>query len=214
MRLALFDIDGTLIRCDSEFRWCEFLTRNGLFDMSDIDRYCADYEAGQLDFEEFARFQLAPLAALDQDLLFDQRERFLREDIAPEICELLQQRIQVHRQRGDQVVSISAAHSFLADPIARMTGIEQNLCTIAAHDGQRFTGEVQGEPCFQEGKLVHIDNWLESQGMSWDQLEASWFYSDSHNDLPLLRRAETAIAVRPDKVLTRIAAELGWELIE
>ena len=213
MRLALFDIDDTLIRCDSEFRWCEFLTRSGLCDMSGIDRFCRDYEAGELNFDEFAHFQLSPLTLFETAEIEAHRDRFLAQEILPQICATVQERVAEHRARGDQILAVSAAHDFLAAPIARMAGIEEGLYTMAEHDGTRYTGSVAGTPCFRQGKCAHVDAWLAERGVEWSQLETSWFYSDSHNDLPLLRRVEHPVVVRPDEVLREVARAENWEVL-
>lgn len=214
MRLALFDIDETLIRCDSEFRWCRFLTSNGLYDMSDIDRFSDDYHAGELDFAAFSRFQLAPLVSLGQADLDSILQRFLTEEIGPEICDLLQSRVARHRAAGDTLLVVSAAHDFLAAPIARLAGIDDGLYTTAAHNGVGYTGGIVGEPCFQAGKIAHVTTWLGERGLTWSDLEDSWFYSDSHNDLPLLQLVTHPIAVRPDPTLRRVAERDAWEVIE
>jgi len=214
MRLALVDIDQTLILKDSETLWCRYLTRNGIYDMSRIEGFYRDYIAGQLDFDAFARFQLEPLARLDPELLRQHRARFLEEEIVPTLCETLRRRIADHQGRGDQVLVVSAAHDFLAAPIARMAGIEDGLFTMTEREGRGFTGRVRGLPCFREGKVKHVEAWLAERGLGWSDLEDSAFYSDSHNDLPLLRRVRRPVAVRPDAELLRVAREESWEVIE
>lgn len=214
MRLVLFDIDDTLIRADSEVLWCHYLTREGLFDMSRIDEFEAAYRRGTLDYDEFIAFQLAPLAAMELEELFARREHFLEAEIRPRLCGVLCERVRAHHESGDQVLAVSAAHDFLAEPIARMAGIDEGLYTSAERLGAGYTGSVSGQPCFQEGKILRVEAWLSDAGMSWEGLQGSWFYSDSHNDLPLLRRVDNPVAVRPDEVLRRVAGEAQWEVIE
>ncbi len=214
MRLALFDIDDTLIRGDCEVLWSRYLTREGLYDMSEIERFCADYRAGTLDYDAFTRFQLAPLAALGGEVVRKHRQRFLDEEIAPLVCDLLQERIADHRERGDVLLSISAAHDFLARPISRMAGIDADLSTRAERDGRGFTGRTTGRACFREGKIDCLDDWLAENEIDWDTLEDTWFYSDSHNDLPLLRKVANPVVVRPDDALRQVAIDDAWELIE
>jgi HAD superfamily hydrolase (TIGR01490 family) len=213
MRLVLFDIDDTLIWADSEVLWCHYLTREGLFDMSRIDKFEAAYRGGTLDFDEFMTFQLAPLAALEPQLLFSHRERFLEAEIRPRLCEVLGERVRAHREDGDRVLAVSAAHDFLAEPIAHMAGIDDGLYTTAERDGPGFTGRVAGQPCFQDGKVVRVEDWLAGAGTSWEGLQDSWFYSDSRNDLPLLRLVDHPVAVRPDDMLRQVATESNWEVI-
>lgn len=214
MRLALFDIDDTLIRGDCEVLWSRYLTREGLYDMSEIERFCEEYHAGTLDYDAFTRFQLAPLAALGGEVVREHRERFLAEEIAPLVCELLQERIADHRERGDVLLAISAAHDFLAKPISRMAGIDAGLYTLAERDGRGFTGRTFGRACFREGKIGCLEDWLDENGVDWASLEDTWFYSDSHNDLPLLRKVAHPVVVRPDDALREVAARDDWELIE
>ena len=214
MRLALFDIDDTLIRGDCEVLWSRYLTREGLYDMSEIERFCAEYHAGTLDYDAFTRFQLAPLAALDAEVVREHRQRFLDDEIAPLVCELLQERVADHRERGDVLVAISAAHDFLAKPISRMAGIETGLYTLAERNGRSFTGRTSGRQCFREGKIGCLEDWLTENDLDWNDLEDTWFYSDSHNDLPLLRKVVHPVVVRPDDALRKVAERDAWELIE
>jgi len=214
MRLALFDIDDTLIEADCEVLWCHYLTREGLFDMARIEQFERDYRAGELDYGEFISFQLAPLAQMEQGALYAHRETFLEGEIRPRLCSLLRERVRQHREAGDRLLAISAAHDFLADPIARMAGIDEGLYTQAERDESGFTGRFTGQACFQEGKILRLEAWLHAAGLSWDALADSWFYSDSHNDLPLLRRVRNPVVVRPDAKLRQVAEEGAWEVIE
>ena len=214
MRLALFDVDETLIRGDSEVLWCRYLTENGIRDMRGIDGFMKAYEAGNLDFDAFSRFQLRPLAELPEDLLVEHRSRFLAEMITPRLFDTALARVIDHSQRGHEVLAISAAYEFIAAPVANLAGIDRGLYTDAEHDGNAYTGRVQGTPCFREGKVERLTSWLAERGEGPEVLESSWFYSDSHNDLPLLRRVGNPVAVRPDPKLRAVAEASGWEVLE
>jgi HAD superfamily hydrolase (TIGR01490 family) len=214
MRLALFDIDDTLIRADCEVLWSRYLTRNGLHDMSRIDEFQDAYRRGTLDYGAFTDFQLAPLASIEEVALVSHRDHFLEAEIRPRVCKLLHGRVQWHQDRADRVLAVSAAHDFLAAPIAGMVGIDEGLYTAAERDESGYTGRVSGQPCFQEGKIARVEAWLAGRGAVWRELQGTWFYSDSHNDLPLLRRVDHPVAVRPDARLRRVAVDASWEVIE
>lgn len=214
MQLALFDIDDTLVRGDSEELWCRFLTDREVWDLSGIDRYVRDYAAGTLDIGAFMAFILAPLTALPLEELREQRARFLEEEIRPRLSVEGCRRVEAHRARGHAVLAVSAAHDFLAAPIAALCGIDEGLWTVGEREGERYTGRIAGTPCFREGKIARLDDWLASRGASWDEVAESWFYSDSHNDLPLMQRVDTPVAVRPDPELRERATRLGWEIVE
>lgn len=214
MQLALFDLDDTLILGDSEVLWSHYLDRNGVHDMAEIDRFIGEYREGTLDFERFARFMLSPLTAIPLERMERLRDRFLVDEIEPRLANGGLARIESHRERGHTLLAISAAHDFLAEPISRRCGFEEGLFTIGERAGAEYTGQIDGTPCFCEGKVAKLDAWLERRGLDWSSVEASWFYSDSHNDLPLLERVHTPVAVRPDEKLRAHARSLGWEIVE
>lgn len=214
MHLALFDIDETLIRKDCETLWCHYLTREGIYDMSRIEKFALDYQDGTLDFDAFARFQLEPLIRLSREELVHHRQTFLADEIFPTQCEIMSSRVAEHRERGDQLLVVSAAHDFLAEPVAEMIGISEGLFTVAEQEGCTYRGKVEGAPCFREGKVTKVTSWLAGKDLDWESLESSWFYSDSHNDLPLLKRVQHPVAVRPDQKLRQVALERDWEIIE
>jgi len=214
MQLALFDLDDTLILGDSEVLWSHYLDRNGVYDMVEIDRFIGAYGEGTLDFERFARFMLAPLAALPLERMVRLRDRFLADEIEPRLANGGLARIEAHREREHTLLAVSAAHDFLAEPIARRCGLDEGLFTIGERVGAEYTGEVDGIPCYREGKVAKLDAWLARRGLDWSSVETSWFYSDSHNDLPLLERVHAPIAVRPDGKLRAHARSRGWEIVE
>ncbi len=214
MKLALFDIDDTLLCGDSESLWCEYLTSRGLFDMTGIERFIELYRNGGFDFDEFIRFQLRPLAELDTQVLLGHRADFLQGTIFPLIPDGMRERVEEHRARGHVLLAISAAHDFLALPITEHFRMDGGLCTVSERVDGRYTGEISGTACFREGKITCLDEWLAQRSSDWGQVEESWFYSDSHNDLPLLERVDHPIAVRPDARLRLRAQAANWEILD
>jgi len=215
MPIALFDLDETLIDGDSDYLWGRFLAREGVVDGARYEaenrRFYEDYLAGRLDIEAFLRHQLAPLAALEPDRLEALRARFLREEIEPRILPAARALVARHRARGDLPVIVTATNRFITGPIARLLGVEELIATEPERgpDG-RYTGRHAGIPAFREGKVRRLQAWLAERGRD---LAGSWFYSDSHNDLPLLELVEHPVAVDPDPRLRRIARERGWPII-
>jgi HAD superfamily hydrolase (TIGR01490 family) len=214
MKLALFDLDDTLLDGDSEVLWCDYLTREGIFDMTGIREFMQSYREGGFDFAAFMRFQLRPLARLSDDELASHRATFLERDLFPRVSAVMRARLDEHRGQGHVLVGVSAAHDFLAEPIFERLGLDAGLCTMSERRDGRYTGEFVGTPCFAEGKIVRLDAWLASQRTEWKAVSESWFYSDSYNDLPLLERVEHAVAVRPDSRLRAVAQATSWEIVE
>lgn len=214
MSLALFDLDNTLIGGDSDYLWGCFLAERGIVDGEyherENQRFYDQYQAGVLDIHEFLRFQLRPLAEHDMATLYALRGEYIAEKIQPILLPGAQRLIEEHRQRGDTPVIITATNRFITGPIAELYGVEQLLATEPESVAGRFTGAVQGIPCFREGKLHKLENWLRASGRD---LEGSWFYSDSHNDLPLLNAVSHPVAVDPDEILRRHAQTHGWQVI-
>jgi HAD superfamily hydrolase (TIGR01490 family) len=214
MKLALFDVDDTLLRGDCEALWCEYLTSRGLFDMSRISEFMHSYRNGGFDVRDFTRFQLQPLAQLEQRDLERHRRDYLENTVLPLACADVRARLEEHRAQEHVLVAISAAHDFLAEPISKHFSVHAALYTVGEQAEGRYTGEVAGTPCFGPGKIERLDAWLAEQGEEWSSVEESWFYSDSYNDLPLLERVNHAIAVRPDPRLRAFAQAAKWEIID
>ncbi len=215
MELAIFDLDNTLIASDSDYLWGRFLAREGVVDPDRYERenqrFYDQYRAGTLDIFEFLRFSLEPLARLPRATLEALRERFLREVIEPILLPRAQALVDSHRAAGRLPMVITATNRFVTEPIVRRYGIDVLLATEPAVDeAGRFTGEVAGTPCFQEGKVTRLQAWLAEKGLD---LGGSWFYSDSHNDLPLLERVDNPVAVDPDARLRALAEARGWPVI-
>jgi len=211
VKLALFDLDHTLLDGDSDSLWGRFLVKEGAVDAAEYQRegarYMADYRAGRLDIHEFLAFGLRPLKDNTPERLEGWRARFMRECVLPRIPAGSRELLQRHRESGHTLVIITATNSFITAPVAAEFGVDALIATEPEREGARFTGRVAGLPCFREGKVKKLDAWLAERGAT---PEETWFYSDSHNDLPLLERVQHPVAVNPDEVLSRTAAERGW----
>ncbi|MBK7642476.1 MAG: HAD family hydrolase [Planctomycetes bacterium] len=214
MRLALFDLDDTLFDGDTDIAWSDLLAEEGAQDASRTRAYHEQYRAGTLDIDEFFAFQLEPLARHPLPRLLAWRERFLRERILPRISPLARTLVREHQTFGHELVLITATNSFLTRPISEALGIPHLVASEPERVGGRFTGRLEGVPCFREGKVTKLVEWLALRGLRMHELEASFFYSDSHNDLPLLGSVTHPVAVDPDPVLERHARLHGWPILE
>lgn len=214
MALAIFDLDETLLAGDSDYLWGEFLVEQGIVDrahhQSENERFYRQYREGNLDIQAWLRFQLAPLAANELGRMLELRERFIAEKIRPIVLPAAQTLVDRHREGGDTLLIITSTNSFITRPIASLFGIAELLATEPEMTAGRYTGRVAGTPCFREGKVVRLTQWLEGQPYT---LAESWFYSDSRNDLPLLERVGHPTAVDPDETLARHARERAWPII-
>ncbi len=213
MTLALFDLDYTLLKGDSDHSWGLFLAERGFVDPGTFversDHYLAEYNAGRLDMQEFLAFQLAPLARAPHETLVSLRSEYLVEKIHPFITEPARELVAHHRERGDTLVVITATCDFVTRPIADLFGIEHLIATeLEVVDGA-FTGGIVGVPCFREGKVTKLRAWMAGTG---HDLRGSWFYTDSRNDLPLLEEVDHPVAVNPDAVLEQEARKRSWPI--
>ena len=216
MSLAIFDLDNTLLRGDSDHAWGEFLVEQGAVDRerfaSENNRYYAAYLAGTLDIYEFLeQHQLRPLAEHDRATLERWRTEFLRSKIAPLITPAARALVEQHRARGDTLLIITATNRFITAPIAAAFGIPHLIATEPEEVNGQFTGKVAGVPSYREGKVERLSEWLNDRHES---LDGSWFYSDSHNDLPLLNLVDHPVAVNADEILAHYARSRGWTMIE
>lgn len=215
MRLALFDLDNTLLDGDSDYLWGEFLVERGIVDgdwyRRENDRFYEAYKAGTLDIRSFLEFALTPLAAHRRSELEAWRSEFLEQKIMPRIGSEALQLVDRHRNRDELPVIITATNRFVTEPIAQLFGIDHLLATDAEIRDGEYTGRVAGTPCFRDGKLIRLKQWLNGQSAS---LADACFYSDSHNDLPLLEAVGRPIAVNPDDTLADIARERGWPIMQ
>jgi HAD superfamily hydrolase (TIGR01490 family) len=214
MALAIFDLDNTLLGGDSDYLWGEFLVENNLVDSESYQRANQDfydqYLAGTMDIFEFLAFQLKPLADNSPADLARWRTQYLVEKIDPIILPAAQKLIAHHRQRGDTLLIITATNSFITTPIAQKLGIPHLIATKAEMINGHYTGRVAGTPSYQHGKVERLQEWLRTQNQT---LTGSYFYSDSHNDLPLLNMVDHPIAVDSDPKLFAIAQQQGWQTI-
>ena len=214
MSLAIFDLDNTLLAGDSDYLWGQFLVKEGIVDGEHYEaenlRFYEEYKAGGLDIYAFLRFSLRPLAEHDPAQLRAWREVFIERYIVPRIAPGTPALLERHRRQGDTLMIITATNHFVTAPIAALLGIEHLLATEPEFRNGRYTGEVSGIPCFREGKVTRLQAWLDEHGMG---LDGSWFYSDSHNDLPLLETVSHPVAVDPDDTLREWALTHQWPVI-
>ena len=214
MALALFDLDNTLLDGDSDYLWGCFLVEHGIVDgevyESENRRFYDQYLQGSLDIHEFLRFQLKPLATHTRAQLEQWREKYLSEKIDPILLSKARDLLEQHRARGDERLIITATNRFITEPIARRYGVSHLLATEPEIIDGEYTGGVTGTPCFRAGKVERLHAWLQQHHQD---LDGSWFYSDSHNDLPLLEQVDHPVAVDPDDTLKSHARRLGWPVI-
>jgi HAD superfamily hydrolase (TIGR01490 family) len=215
MKLALFDLDNTLLAGDSDFEWAQFLIEQGVLDRELYEArnlaFYEQYKAGTLDILEFLDFQLKPLARHSRAVLDAWHREFMERKIRPIIRDTA--RALVERHAADLRVLITATNSFVTAPIAREFGIEHLIATEPEEADGEFTGGVIDIPCFREGKVQRLDAWLTSRSLTLTSFDTSWFYSDSLNDLPLLERVTHPVAVDPDETLRAYAEAKRWPVI-
>ena len=214
MSLAIFDLDNTLIGGDSDFLWGEFLGEEGVVDANayrEMNEYFyQQYDLGVLDIYAWLEFCLEPLSRYSMAELEAFHHQFMIQKIEPIMLDKAQNCINQHKERGDTVLVMTASNSFVTAPIAKKYGINQLLATEPEIKAGRYTGGVSGIPCFQSGKVDKLMPWLQKNE---ETLTGSTFYSDSHNDLPLLELVDNPVAVNADKILTKIAEKKGWEVL-
>jgi HAD superfamily hydrolase (TIGR01490 family) len=212
--LAIFDLDNTLIADDSDYLWGQFLVDQGIVDKNHYEsanaKFYDDYKQGTLDIVEFLRFSLQPLADNNPEQLYQWRAQFIEETIRPLMLQSAQQLIDKHKARGDTLLVITATNRFVTEPIVNLYGIENLLATTPEFIDGRYTGGFNDIPCFREGKVKLLEAWLKN---STETMQDSWFYSDSHNDLPLLKLVDNPVAVDPDEKLAEFANASNWPII-
>lgn len=217
MRLALFDLDNTLLSGDSDFEWAQFLIEQGVLDREVYEarnvEFYQQYKDGTLDIHEFLDFQLKPLSRHPRSQLDAWHQAFMQRKIRPIILPRGRDLVRQHRERGDLCAIVTATNRFVTEPIARAFGVENLIATEPEIFEGEFTGRVQGVPSFREGKVTRLQAWLCARGLRWSDAEESHFYSDSLNDLPLLSKVSRPVAVDPDETLRAHAERQGWEII-
>ncbi len=221
-QLALFDLDHTLLPIDSDHEWGRFLVKIGVVDhdyyAAQNERFYNDYKAGRLNIYAFLDFALKPLADHSRVQLNQWHEQFMAEVIRPNIRSSAIELVQKHRDQGDLCCVVTATNSFVTRPIVTAFGISHLIATEPEINGNKltgeFTGKVSGLPNFKEGKVTRLENWLQTQNLSLENLSQSYFYSDSINDLPLLQKVTHPIATNPDDRLRAEADSRQWPILE
>ena len=217
MKLALFDLDNTLLAGDSDYEWGQFLVDLGVLERAEYEaqnrEFYEQYVAGTLDIHEFLGFALRPLAQHSSAELARWHADFMRSRILPMIGEKARALVERHAAAGELCAVVTATNSFVTGPIAREFGIAHLIATEPEAIDGRFTGRVAGTPCFREGKVLRVEQWLARLGLRWAELAQSVFYSDSRNDLPLLERVTHPVAVDPDETLEAEARRRGWPVV-
>ncbi len=214
MALAIFDLDNTLIGGDSDHLWGEFLVRHGHVDgesyRRENDRFYAEYREGRLDILEWLEFQFQPLAAHPLQTLEQWHRQFMTEEIEPILLPAAERLITDHRDRGDTLLIITATNRFITAPIAARLAIPHLIATEPELQDGRYTGAIAGTPAYQQGKITRLQQWLLQHGI---ERTDTTFYSDSHNDLPLLEWVDHPVAVDPDDTLRATANDRGWPIL-
>ena len=217
-KLALFDLDHTLLPIDSDFAWGEFTRTIGWTDPVEFkrrnDAFYKDYQQGTLDVHDYVRFATAAVRARGAEAAAAAHARFMEGVIAPAIRAAALQLIAAHRAAGDEVVIVTATNDFVTRPIARALGVTELIAVELEKDPDGWiTGEIAGVPSFRAGKIARVEQWLAARGRTWADVEST-FYSDSINDLPLLEKVRRPIATNPDARLRALACERGWRILD
>jgi HAD superfamily hydrolase (TIGR01490 family) len=212
--LALFDLDNTLLAGDSDYNWSLFLIKQGLLDEKTHhernEQFYLDYKNGNLDIYKFLAFQLKPLSEHSMADLNALHAKYMDTVIRPMMTKKAQDLVNQHKAQGDLCLVITATNSFVTKPIAQAYGIAHLIGTDPEMVNGAYTGGVAGVPSFQEGKVTRLKQWLAERGQQLADFEQSYFYSDSHNDLPLMKLVTHPVAVDADAKLTDYAQQHGW----
>ncbi|MET3134285.1 HAD superfamily hydrolase (TIGR01490 family) [Oxalobacteraceae bacterium GrIS 1.11] len=219
MNLALFDLDHTLLPIDSDYEWGQFLVRIGAVDADAFarsnDAFFAQYQAGTLDPVEYLEFALGTLARFPRARLDAMHAQFMAEVIQPAILPAARALLAQHRAAGDLVAIVTATNAFVTAPIAAALGVEHLIAAMPEQDADgQLTGRLLGTPTQGAGKVSHTHAWLERMGLTLDGFERSHFYSDSHNDIPLLSVVTHPVATNPNAALTAHASAHGWPQLQ
>jgi len=214
LSLAIFDLDNTLLAGDSDVLWGQYLVEKGIVDKdyysAENQRFYEEYNNGSLDILEFLAFSLKPLSEHPRKLLAQWHKEFIETKIQEILLPKAFDLIKMHKQKGDTLLIITATNRFVTEPIAELLGIPHLLATDPEMINDAYTGRVAGVPCFQEGKVTRLNSWLSNNNCN---LNGSCFYSDSHNDLPLLKLVDRPVVVDADETLLEFAQNEGWEIM-
>ena len=222
VRLALFDLDHTLIPFDSDYSWGEFTSALGWAEPVEFkrrnDAFYADYKAGTLDIHAYCRFATSAVVRQGEASAVAAHARFMQEVVQPGLTPQAMQLVKGHQAAGDTVIIITATNEFVTRPIAQAFGVAELLGIELERDDSPggtgwYTGAIKGVPSFREGKVTRMEAWLAARGLSWGQVHTT-FYSDSINDLPLLEQADVPIATNPDVPLRALATQRGWRILD
>lgn len=215
--IALFDLDNTLLAGDSDYNWSLFLISEGLLDANEHhdrnEQFYQDYKNGNLDIMQFLAFQLKPLSEHPRAFLNDLHKKYMADIIRPMMTQQAQDLVSQHKAQGDLCMIITATNSFVTRPIADAYGVEHLIGSDPEEVNGEFTGGVTGVPSFQVGKVTRLNQWLEARGQQLSDFPISYFYSDSHNDLPLMQLVTNPVAVDADATLTAYAKAHHWPLM-
>ena len=217
-RLALFDLDHTLLPLDSDYEWGVFTTRIGWTDPEEFgrrnDAVYAHYQAGTLDVHEYVRFATEAVRERGPQEAAQAHAQFMREVITPAIQPTARALLEAHRAAGDEIVIVTATNEFITAPIAQALGVEQLLAVQLERDASGWiTGAIAGQPTMREGKVLRMQQWLAERGWDWSAVEST-FYSDSMNDVPLLEKVDHPVATNPDARLRALAQQRGWRILD
>jgi HAD superfamily hydrolase (TIGR01490 family) len=216
VKLALFDLDNTLLDGDSDYFWAQYLIERGILEREEYERkndwFYHHYKQGTLDIHHYLDFQLAPIAGRPREVIDEWHREFMERKIRPIIHRGTPGLLASH---GDHLRAIvTATNRFITGPIARELGVEHLIaCEVEEMPDGRLTGRPRGTPSFREGKIARVHEWLEVLGHRFGDFEETWFYSDSLNDLPLLEMVSNPVAVDPDPTLERHATANGWPIL-
>lgn len=217
-KLALFDLDHTLIPMDSDYQWGEFTIALGWCDSTDFKRrnteFFDQYRSGTLDIHDYIRFATQAIREQGAAKSIAAHDRFMRtvvlKDIQPQALEL----VRSHQRDGDEVVIVTATNEFVTRPIADVFGVQELIAVELERDsGGWFTGAIKGTPSFREGKVSRVESWLADHRLCWDDVETT-FYTDSMNDLALLEMVDHPVATNPDARLRALATERRWRILD
>ena len=217
-RLALFDLDHTLLPLDSDHQWAEYLAKTGRAGDPEIalrknEELMDRYNAGDLTAEQAAEFMLGLLAAHPPHLLAAWHEDFMRHIIRPAMTEQAIELVQRHLAAGDLCAMVTATNSFVTAPIARAFGVHTLIATDPEYKAGRYTGKILGTPSFKDGKVIRVNQWLTTLNKELSDFDESYFYSDSTNDLPLLEIVTHPIVTNPSPSLLDIAQQRNWPIL-
>lgn len=221
-KLALFDLDHTLLPIDSDYTWGQFTAARGWTDLVEFtrqnDAFYTQYKAGTLDIYAYARFATAAFVRQGEALSQEAHADYMRTIVQPALTPQAMQLVQQHKDAGATVIVVTATNEFVTRPIAQALGADELMAVDLERDNTPggsgwFTGEVRGIPSFREGKVLRVEAWLAARSLGWSDVHST-FYSDSINDLPLLEKANVPVATNPDDPLRAIAQARGWRILE